>query len=216
MREWKACSCLPSLKSSKDVESFPTDLLTQHRPTRELYRERVERAQITRGWNLYWRGCKPPLDTGFVSSHQYHKLVELGWDHAFAFEVDEVWPDYPEDLVNHRCLIEPHTIAEIMLAVLGVCVCPPRFVSSNITFLIKQDRLMPGIDDFRKSVREMNDDELDSLLHNSRNNRSAPPKKKKTKTSSSKKKKKKKQDMDLSNITPEQAQALLDQLTSDE
>jgi len=67
------------------------------------------------------------------------------------------------------------------------------------------------IHEFRKSVTEMSDDELDEILNTTRNERAArkrPKKKKKKKKTSS-------QDVDFSNMTPEQARELLTKLSDE-
>lgn len=70
---------------------------------------------------------------------------------------------------------------------------------------------MPSIDDFKKSVTEMSDDELNEILNHSRNERASSAKSKKKK----RKAKTKTEDLSLDNIenlTPAQARKLLDKL----
>ena len=73
------------------------------------------------------------------------------------------------------------------------------------------DNTMPSIDDFKKSVTEMSDDELNEILNHSRNERASSSKSKKKK----RKAKTKTEDLSLDNIenlTPAQARKLLDKL----
>ena len=70
---------------------------------------------------------------------------------------------------------------------------------------------MPSIDDFKKSVTEMSDDELNEILNHSRNERASSARSKKKK----RKAKTKTEDLSLDNIenlTPAQARKLLDKL----
>lgn len=75
---------------------------------------------------------------------------------------------------------------------------------------------MPSVEDFKQSVSEMDDDELDSLLDTTRNDRvkrSKSNSSSKSKSSSdSKSEPDSLDDLDLEDLTPEQAQAIINKL----
>jgi len=71
---------------------------------------------------------------------------------------------------------------------------------------------MPGIEDFKKSLSKMSDDELDELVHTTRNNRTKPKPKPKKKKKKKKKKKSSSKGFNISDLSEEEAKALLEKL----
>lgn len=78
---------------------------------------------------------------------------------------------------------------------------------------------MPSVEEFKQSVTEMDEDELDSLLNTTRNERVKREKKSKSSSksksksgSSSSSNDQSLDDLDPDDLTPEQAQAIIDKL----
>ena len=70
---------------------------------------------------------------------------------------------------------------------------------------------MPSIDSFKKSLKDMSEDELNELINTTRNNRTkSKPKKKKKKPKAKTKASKKK--LDFENMSPAEAKKLLEKL----
>jgi len=68
---------------------------------------------------------------------------------------------------------------------------------------------MPSIEDFKKSLSDMSDDELNELVHTTRNNRTKPkPKKKKKK----KKKSSSSKGFSIKDLSESEAKALLEKI----
>lgn len=73
---------------------------------------------------------------------------------------------------------------------------------------------MPSVDDFKKSLRDMDEDELNEHLDTTRNNRTSSKSQSKTKQGKKKEKEKTSDEDpdDLDDLTPDQAQELLNRL----
>jgi len=71
---------------------------------------------------------------------------------------------------------------------------------------------MPTIEDLRKSITEMSDEELDEVLNASRNNRATPASKQEEEEEEEDELPDDLSDVDIDDLTPEEAQKLLNKL----